>query len=119
MLVAASSCTQVHCQASVCAANDADAQNAASFGLQAIMGGDCGNWTSGPTNTGQGQCASGLSVYTGEFVIWRAWTADPNYSGTFQAWANFLGASCTGAQSVNCDPKTGTYPNSINGQCTL
>ncbi|KAE9565980.1 hypothetical protein K4K49_006896 [Colletotrichum sp. SAR 10_70] len=117
--VLASGCTQVHCQVTVCAANADEAYNEASLGLVAIMGPDCASWQPGsPTNAGQGACAAGLSTFTGNFDIWRAWTAHgDDYSATFAQWGNFIGATCTGGKTVKCDPKSGQYPNPTNGRC--
>jgi hypothetical protein len=110
-------CTQVHCQVSVCAADGMGAWEVATNGLQFLMGQDCSGWQSGPNNNGQGPCASGLSEYSGELTIWRAWVVFSSYSGTFAQWGNFLGATCSGGESVSCSSKVGNSPNAWNGEC--
>lgn len=110
-------CRQVHCQVSVCAADGMGAWEVATNGLQFIMGEDCSGWQSGPTNNGQGPCASGLFEYSGELTIWRAWVVSSEYSSTFAQWGNFLGATCSGGKSVSCSSKDGNVPNAWNGEC--
>ncbi|OHE93149.1 hypothetical protein CORC01_11561 [Colletotrichum orchidophilum] len=114
-----SGCNQVHCQVSVCAPNATEAFNVASLGLVAIMGPDCAGWEiNSPVSGGQGPCASGLQNFSGAFTIWRAWNAMAgDYSAKFAQWGNFLGATCTGGKEVTCDPKTGQFPNPVNGKC--
>jgi hypothetical protein len=112
-------CQQVHCQTSVCATDVNDAATIASSGLEFIIAEDCGTWSNGsPTNNGQGSCSSSLSSYTGDFVIWRAWVDDNQYSGSFASSGQFLGATCNTEQSVKCTGNSGTCPGQ-GGLCTV
>ncbi|RDW73503.1 hypothetical protein BP6252_07410 [Coleophoma cylindrospora] len=118
--VMASGCTQMWCQVSVCATDVNDAFNVASWGLTAVMGPDCADWNPDPpTDNGQGPCAAGLINYSGQFAIWRSWSANDQYSGTFAQWGNFLGATCGGGKVVSCNPKSGGYPDPSNGKCQI
>ncbi|KAK2022417.1 hypothetical protein LX32DRAFT_194107 [Colletotrichum zoysiae] len=118
-IACASGCNQVYCKLSVCAPNADEAYNVASLGLVGIMGPDCASWESNsPTDEGRGSCAEGLTTFSGGFHIWRAWNAmGGDYSATFAQWGNFLGATCTGGETVTCEPKSGEYPSPVTGRC--
>lgn len=112
-------CQQVHCQTSVCAVDSNDGVTVASTGLEFIIGEDCATWSDGyPTTSGQGSCSSGLSLYTGDFVIWRAWVDDDQYTGSFAPSGNFLGATCNTQQGVKCTGNSGNCPGPA-GLCTV
>jgi hypothetical protein len=110
-------CTQIYCQVSVCAADGMGAWEVATNGIQFLMGEDCSGFQSGPDNNGQGPCALGLYEYTGELTIWRGWVVESSYYGTFAQWGNFLGATCSGGESVKCTSNAANVPNAWNGEC--
>ncbi|TDZ40009.1 hypothetical protein C8035_v004839 [Colletotrichum spinosum] len=119
-------CLQVRCDTMVCATDVDDAHRVASSELSLIIGPDCAGWREPPVEVAQGTngktCADGRKLYSGAFMIWRAWnnvTKKKDYKADFVDWENFKGAYCVGQKDVTCqkDGKTPMAPDPNTGVC--